>query len=271
MALESISDELEQQKCSPRPIFSMEPRRSLPTVLKKCRDPSRRSQKRQLVSPIRIRDELVLLGYEVAESTVAKYMVKHRKTEPSQSWKSFIANHMTKSAACDFFVVPTLTFDLLFCFVVLSHDRRRIMHVNVTSNPTAFWTARQVVEAFPFDLQPKFLHRDRDSIFGWEFQRCVESLGIEQVVSAPRSPWQNAFVERVIGTIRRECTDHIIPLSEAHLLRTLREYIDYYNAARTHQSLDGNAPEHSDSESVGDVVGAPVLGGLHHRYSRSAA
>jgi len=126
-----------------------------------------------------------------------------------------------------------------------------------------------MVEAFSFDLKPKYLHRD--SIFGWEFQRCVESLGIEQIVSAPRSPWRNAFVERVIGTIRRECTDHIIPLSEAHLRRVLREYVKYYNEARTHQSLDGNAPELRVVASVGEVVGAPVLGGLHHRYSRTAA
>ncbi|MFT5285040.1 MAG: putative transposase [Planctomycetota bacterium] len=231
----------------------------------------RMSQENVLWGAPRIRDELALLGHEVAESTVAKYMVKHRKTEPSQSWKSFIANHMTESAACDFFVVPTLTFDLLYCLVVLSHDRRRILHVNVTSNPTAIWTARQIVEAFPFDLKPKYLHRDRDSIFGWEFQRCVESLGIQQIVSAPRSPWQNAFVERVIGTIRRECTDHIIPLSEAHLLRTLREYVDYYNGVRTHQSLNGNAPDERKIETIGDVVETPVLGGLHHRYSRSAA
>ena len=148
----------------------------------------------------RIRDELALLGHDLAESTVAKYMVKRRNAEPSQSWKTFITNHMAESAACDFFVVPTLTFDFLYCFVVLSHDRRRILHVNVTANPTAAWTARQIVEAFPYDSVPKYLHRDRDSIFGWEFRRCVASLGIEQIVSAARSPWQNAFVERVIGT-----------------------------------------------------------------------
>ncbi|MFT5285033.1 MAG: transposase InsO family protein [Planctomycetota bacterium] len=231
----------------------------------------RLSQENVLWGAPRIHDELALLGHEVAESTVAKYMVKRRNTKPSQSWKAFITNHMSEAAACDFFVVPTLTFDSLYCFVVISHDRRRILHVNVTSNLTAAWTARQIVEAFPCDLTPKYLHRDRDSIFGWEFQRCVESLGIDQVVSAPRSPWQNAFVERVIGTIRRECTDQIIPLSEAHLLRTLREYVDYYNESRTHKSLDGNAPEHRDTESKGGVFGAPVLGGLHHRYSRSAA
>jgi len=231
----------------------------------------RLSQENMLWGAPRIRDELARLGHEVAESSVAKYMVKRRNTEPSQSWKSFIANHMAESAACDFFVVPTLAFDLLFCFVVLSHDRRRILHVNVTANPTAIWTARQLVEAFPFVSKPKYLHRDRDSIFGWEFQRCVESLGIEQIVSAPRSPWQNAFAERVIGTIRRECTDHIIPLSESHLRRVLLEYVEYYNEARTHQSLYGNAPEPRAVASMGDVVGAPVLGGLHHRYSRTAA
>ena len=231
----------------------------------------RMSQENVLWGAPRIRDELALLGHEVAESTVAKYMVKHRNSEPSQGWKAFISIHMAESAACDFFVVPTLTFDLLFCFVVLSHDRRRILHVNVTANPSAAWTARQILEACSYASALKYLHRYRDSIFGWEFQRCVDSLGVEQIVSAPRSPCQNAFAGRVIETIRRGRADHLIALSEAHLRRVLREYVDYYSVARTHQSLDGNAPVARDVASVGNVVGSPVLGGLQHWYSRTAA
>ncbi len=231
----------------------------------------RMSQDNVLWGAPRIRDELALLGHEVAKSTVAKYMVNHRKCTPSQSWKTFLSNHMPVTAACDFFVVPTLTFNLLYAFVVLSHDRRRILHVNVTANPTAKWTGRQIIEAFPNDSVPKYLLRDRDGIYGWEFERCVAALGIEQVMSAPRSPWQNPFVERVIGSIRRECTDHIVPLNEKHLLRTLREYVVYYNESRTHQSLDGDAPVRRDVESTGTAISKSVLGGLHQPYSRTAA
>ncbi|MFT4540939.1 MAG: putative transposase [Planctomycetota bacterium] len=219
----------------------------------------------------RIAAELALLGHEVAESTVAKYMVRHRPSQPDQTWKTFLHNHMAETAACDFFVVPTVTFQVLYCFVVMSLDRRRILHVNVTNHPTAEWTARQLVEAFPGDgWTPRYLQRDRDKVFGWAFRQKVKSLGIEELISAPRSPWQNAFVERVIGTLRRECTDHIIPLSEKHLLRTLREFIAYYNESRTHYSLDGNAPIEREVQARGEVTAKPVLGGLHHRYSRAA-
>jgi putative transposase len=219
----------------------------------------------------RICDELALLGHDVAQSTVAKYMVKGKDRVSSQTWKSFLANHMDVTAACDFFVVPTLTFNLLYVFVVLSHDRRRILHVNVTANPTAEWTGRQLLEAFPYDSSPKYLVRDNDKIYGEEFTDKVEALGIEEVPTAPKSPWQNPYCERVIGSIRRECLDHIIPLNEAHLRRVLGEYVGYYNLARSHQALDGNAPEPRATETVGGVVATPVLGGLHHRYSRSAA
>jgi transposase InsO family protein len=218
----------------------------------------------------RVTDELALLGHELAEATVAKYMVKHRKDGPSQTWRTFIQNHLHETAACDFFTVPTATFKVLYCFVVLSLDRRRILHVNVTSHPTAVWTARQLLEAFPVDRAPRFLMRDRDSIYGWEFARAIRSLGINEVISAPRSPWQNPFVERVIGSVRRECTDHIIPMGESHLRRVLSEYVAYYNESRTHQSLGGNTPEPRSVQSVGQVIAEPVLGGLHHRYSRAA-
>ena len=217
-----------------------------------------------------IRNELALLGHDIAESTVAKYMVRHRPERPTQTWRTFIKNHMQSSAACDFFTVPTLTFQVLYVFVVLSHDRRRILHINVTKNPSAEWTAQQIVEAFPYGEEPRFLHRDRDAIFNKIFRDKVKALGIEEVISAKKSPWQNCFVERVIGSIRRECTDHVIALNERHLLKTVREYADYYNAERTHLSLDGNAPLARDTEAQGDLVSEPVLGGLHHRYRRAA-
>ena len=219
----------------------------------------------------RIVDELALLGDSVAESTVAKYMIKHRPVDAGQSWRTFLANHMAVTAACDFFVVPTLTFKLLYGFVVLSHDRRSILHVNVTDHPTTEWTARQLLEAFPFQAVPKYLVRDRDSIYGWAFRNQVKALGVKEVLIARRSPWQNPFVERVIGSIRRECLDHMVPFSEQHLLRILREYVEYYNTSRVHQSLDGNAPIPRRQGTVGgDVVAEPVLGGLHHVYRRAA-
>jgi len=219
----------------------------------------------------RIQSELALLGHKVAKSTVERYMVRRPK-EPSQTWKTFLPNHMGMSAACDFFVVPSITFKMLFCFVVMSHDRRRILHVNVTKHPTAEWTAQQLVEAFPGDQSmPRFLFRDRDGIYGSVFRRRARLLGLKEVVSAPKSPWQNPFVERLVGSIRRECTDHVVALGARHLLRVLREYQTYHNGVRPHLSLDGNAPTPRDVESGdGDIVAMPVLGGLHHRYSRAA-
>jgi transposase InsO family protein len=222
----------------------------------------------------RIQAELKLLGHDVAESTVAKYIPQRRRDgTPSQSWRTFLKNHISKSAACDFFAVPTATFRMLFCFVILSHDRRKIVHFNVTSAPTAEWTARQLAAAFPGDgTEPKYLLRDRDSIYDERFRRQVKAMGIEEVVSAPRSPWQNPFAERVIGTLRRDCLDHVIVLGERHLLAILRKYVSYYHEARPHSSLDGNLPIPREVEPPpnGRVVAEPVLGGLHHRYRRAA-
>ena len=220
-----------------------------------------------------IRDELALHGHDVAASTVARYMEKHRSPDRARCWRTFIRNHMPVTAACDFFVVPTLTFKLLYGFVVLSHDRRRIVHVGVTVHPTAEWTARQVTEAFPGDgTEPRLLLRDRDSIYGDAFIRQVHAMGIRQLVTAHKSPWQNGYAERVIGSIRRECLDHIIPMGQRHLLRTLQEYARYYNESRTHRSLDGNAPvprPRAAAPAV-ELVAEPVLGGLHHRYRGAA-
>tara|TARA_R110002126_G_scaffold4409_42_gene23320 strand:- start:21 stop:656 length:636 start_codon:yes stop_codon:yes gene_type:complete len=210
-----------------------------------------------------------LLGHDVAESTVAKCTTKARPGS-SQSWKTFIRNHIHETAACDFFTVPSVRFRVLYVFVILSLDRRRIRHVNVTSNPTAEWTARQLFEAFPGDLRmPRFLMRDRDSINGWEVDQALKAMKLRSVMSSAHSPWQNPYAERVIGTLRRECTDHVIPWGEEHLRRLLSEYVRYYNEARTHQGLDGDAPEGRVVKCNGDLMGEPVLGGLHQRY-RSA-
>ena len=219
----------------------------------------------------RIRSELRLLGYTVAKATVDRYRIRHRKP-PSQTWRSFLDNHVRDIVAVDFFTVPTATFRVLFTFVVLRHDRRRVVHFNVTAHPTAEWTAQQIVEAFPEDHAPRFLIRDRDSIYGAFFQERVKHMGIEQVVTTYRSPWQSPYVERLIGSIRRECLNHFIVLNERHLLRILRAYFDYYNYARAHLSLDQNSPFEREVEppDLGKILAIPQVGGLHHRYRRAA-
>jgi putative transposase len=168
--------------------------------------------------------------------------------------------------------VPTLTFRLLFVFVVLRHHRRELIHVNVTDHPTALWTARQIVEAFPDDTAPRYLLRDRDGTYGEEFVRQVMRLGIREVLTTPRAPWQNPLVERLIGSIRRECLDHVLILNEAHLRRVLSGYITYYNTTRPHQALDNHCPRPREVEppALGRVVAIPQVFGLHHRYTRVA-
>ena len=219
----------------------------------------------------RIQSELMLLGYAVDQSTVAKYMCRHRKP-PSQTWRTFLHNHIDVIAAIDFFVVTTARFSVLYCFIVLRHDRRRVVYFNVTRHLTAQWTAQQVVEAFPNDEAPRFLLRDRDSIYGHHFENRIRNMGIEEVVIAPRSPWKNPLVERLIGSIRRECLDHVVVLNEAHLRRILNAYFAYYHESRTHLSLDRNAPVPRKIEppSQGRVIAIPQVGGLHHRYTRAA-
>lgn len=165
-----------------------------------------------------------MLGIDVSESTVAKYMIRHRKP-PSQSWRKFLNNHASDFASVDFFTVPTATFRVLYVFVILKHDQREVVHFNITQNPTAQWTAQQLVEAFPFDPPPRYLLRDRDAIYGERFRRRVKRLGVEEVITAPRSPWQNPYVERLIGSIRHECLNHVIVLNEGHLRRQLQQYL----------------------------------------------
>jgi hypothetical protein len=219
----------------------------------------------------RIRSELLLLGHDVAEQTVAKYMVRLRKP-PSQTWRTFLDNHVLDIAACDFFTVPTATFRVLYVFIVLRHDRRQVVHFNITTNPYAQWTAQQIINAFPYEEAPRFLLRDRDGIYGDYFKDRMKSMGIEEVPTAPRSPWQNPYAERIIGSIRRECLNHLIVLSEVHLKRILTLYFEYYHDSRPHLSLHRNSPSAREVElpCQGKVVSIPQVGGLHHRYSRAA-
>ena len=219
----------------------------------------------------RILSELLVLGFDVAESTVSRYMSQARKP-PSQTWRTFLANHVSEIAAIDFFTVPTATFRVLYCFVVMSHDRRKILHFNVTDQSTAQWTALQVVQAFPWDAAPRFLPRDRDGTYGHHFQDRVANLGVEEVLTAPRSPWQNPMCERLIGSIRRECLDHVIVLNEGHLRRVMASYVDYYTHSRLHLSLDRDAPvpRRHAAVSEGEIIAIPQVGGLHHRYERCA-
>jgi transposase InsO family protein len=220
----------------------------------------------------RIHGELLRLGIEVTELTVAKYMVRRQKP-PSQTWRTFLDNHVRNMVSVDFFTVPTVRFQILYVFLVLAHDRRRILHLGVTQHPSAEWTAQQLREAFPWDTAPRYLLRDRDKIFGQEFVDQVKAQGIKQVLSAPRSPWQRAYVERLIGSIRRECLDHVIVLGERSLRQHLSAYADYYHRWRTHLALAKDAPEPRRTQPPidGCVLEIPELGGLHHHYERRAA
>lgn len=220
----------------------------------------------------RIHGELLKLGFTVSQSTVAKYLGR-RDGSPSQTWRTFLANHVSQLASIDFFTVPTATFRVLFVFVVLSHDRRRVIHLNVTAHSTPAWTAQQLREAWPWDTAPRFVIRDRDGIYGPELHDVTHAMDVEEVPTAPRSPWQNPFVERVIGSLRRECLDHIIVWNERSLRRSLKQYLAYYHEFRTHLSLDKDAPvpRAVQPSTGGTIVQVPHLGGLHHHYERRAA
>jgi putative transposase len=243
-----------------------------PPIQRELRDLIRRmSRENPLWGAPRILSELLLLGYQAAERTVAKYMVRTRKP-PSQTWRTFLANHVPDIAACDFFTVPTVTFRVLYVFIVLCHDRRRVVHFNVTDHPYAEWAAQQIIDAFPYEEAPRFLLRDRDGIYGDYFKNRVKGMGIEEVPIAPHSPWQNPFCERLVGSIRRDCLDHVMVLNEGHLRRILKSYFQYYHEARAHLSLERNSPIPREVEpaSHGKVVALPQVGGLHHRYARAA-
>jgi transposase InsO family protein len=220
----------------------------------------------------RIHGELLKLGINIGETSVSKYLVRNRKP-PSQTWRTFLDNHLSSLVSADFFTVPTIRFQILYVFIVLAHERRRIVHVAVTAHPTAEWAAHQLREAFPWDTAPQYLLRDRDRIFGHEFVEQVKAMGIKQVLSTPRSPWERAYVERVIGTIRRECLDHVIVFNERSLHRHLKTFATYYHRSRTHLALQKDAPDPRPVQppEAGAVISIPEVGGLHHRYERRAA
>ena len=220
----------------------------------------------------RIRDELAKLGLQASTATIRKYRPKSRR-RPSQSWWTFLQNHAGAMAAIDFFVVPAITFRLLYVMIVITHERRKVIHFNITEAPTAEWTAQQVVNAFPYDTAPKYLLRDRDSSYGSVFVKRVEGMGIKQKMIAPRSPWQSPYVERLIGSIRRECLDRVIVLHERQLRQILEQFLAYYHQVRPHRSLahDSPIPRPVQLSDRGKVIEMRLVGGLHHHYLRQAA
>ena len=244
-----------------------------PVVSKEVRELIRMmSRENPIWGAPKIHGELLKLGIEIGETSVSKYMVRRRRP-PSQTWRTFLENHVKSMVSIDFFTVPTIGFQVLYVFLILAHERRRIVHFGVTAHPTAEWTAQQLCEAFRWESAPRYLLRDRDRIFGKEFVDQVKAMGIKQVLSAPGSPWQRAYVERVIGTIRRECLDHMIVVNERCLYRHLKSFVDYYHRSRTHLALEKDSPEPRPIQppDAGRIISIPEVGGLHHRYERRAA
>jgi putative transposase len=243
-----------------------------PEIDDKVRDLVRRlARENPLWGAPRIHSELLKLGIIVGETTVAKYMPKHPKP-PSVTWRAFLRNQSL--VACDFFTVPTLTFGVLYVLVVIRHLDRRLLHLRVTSNPTSAWTAQQMRQAFPFDEAPNYLLRDNDSIYGEQFSRTLKNMGITEVRTAKGSPWQNPFAERLIGSIRRECLDHVIVLGRRHVQKVLETYQSYYNESRCHLGLGKDSPQPREVEPPemgAEIIAIPQVGGLHHRYTRRAA
>jgi len=215
----------------------------------------------------RIHGELLKLGIDVGQTTVAKYMVRHRRP-PSQGWRTFLQNHADGIASIDLFVVPTASFRLLYGFIMLRHRRRQILSFGVTAHPTAAWIARQIMEACGWERAPRYIIRDRDGVYGEVFSRRLRAMGIRDRPASPRSPWQNAYAERLIGSIRRECLDHVVVFGERHLRRVLESYAAYYTDLRTHLSLNKDAPVSRPVHAVGRIVSQPILAGLHHHYVR---
>ncbi len=223
----------------------------------------------------RIDGELKMLGFDISERTVLRWMQKApRNPEPAKRWAVFLSNHREAIAAMDFFTVPTLTFGVLTCFFVIDHNRRRILHFNVTRNPTSAWVSQQLREAFPYDTAPKYLIHDRDAIFNAEVMETVKTIGIKSVRTSFKSPWQNGIAERFVGCCRRDLLDHVIVLNERHFKRLMRDYVRYFHEDRTHLSLAKHTPagrvmESSPAPSC-RVMAMPRLGGLHHRYQLAA-
>jgi transposase InsO family protein len=220
----------------------------------------------------RIHGELLKTGIDIAQSTAAKYMIRRRgpPSLPAPNWRAFLRNHTAHIAAIDLFVVPTIGFKLLYALVILRLERRWLVWTNVTANPTAEWIARQITEAFPWDDAPRYLIRDRDRSYGAVVTRRLRAMGIRDRPITPRSPWQNGHVERLIGSIRRECLDHVVAFGERHLRHLLANYATYYNAVRTHLALDKDAPFHRPAQTIGRIASVTWLGGLHRQYVRMA-
>ena len=215
----------------------------------------------------RIHGELLKLGIDVGQTTVAKYMPKRRRP-PSQGWRTFLHNHADGIASMDLFVVPTISFRLLYGLLILQHGRRQILCLGVTAHPTAEWIARQLTETFGWEAAPRYIVRDRDAVYGDIFTRRLHAMGIRDRPTAARSPWQNGYAERLIGSIRRDCLDHVVVFGERHLRHLLESYQRYYNEARTHLSLSKDAPVSRAVQTVGSIIAKPLLRGLHHQYVR---
>jgi putative transposase len=220
----------------------------------------------------RIHGELLMLGFNISERTVSRWMKRAlRDPEPAKRWLAFLRNHREALAAMDFFTVPTITFGVLYCFFVISHDRRRILHFNVTKHPASTWIVQQLREAFPFESVSRFLLFDRDAKYGLEVPVAIRSLTMSPVRTSFESPWQNGVAEHWVGSCRRDLLDHIIAVNEGHLKRLLSEYVRYYHEDRTHLGLGKGTPnDRIRSTATGRVLSHKRLGGLHHRYDRAA-
>jgi len=219
----------------------------------------------------RIHGELLMLGFDISERSVSRWMKRApRDPEPGRRWLAFLRNHREAIAAMDFFTVPTITFGLLYCLFVIHHDRRRILHFNITRHPTSHWIVHQLRESFPYESAPNFLIFDRDAKYGLEVLAAIRFMKITRIQTSFRSPWQNGVAERWVGSCRRELLDHVIALNERHLKRLLSDYVRYYHEDRTHLGLDKETPDYRTcSASMGSVISWPRLGGLHHRYDRA--
>ncbi|TSA30731.1 MAG: integrase [Ignavibacteriales bacterium] len=219
----------------------------------------------------RIHGEIMKLGFDISESTVMRYVTKKNGRTSGQRWKIFLKNHSAEIVSIDFLTVPTYNFKLMYVLIFLSHERRRIIHFNVSSHPTSEWSTQQLKNALYDSDSPKFLIRDRDTKFGSLFSQTVSDCGIREIVTAYRSPWQNGYCERVIGSIRREFLDHVIVINENHLRKLLKEYFHYYNYQRTHLGLEKDSPESRPVQVIGKIEKMAVANGLHNYYYRKAA
>jgi transposase InsO family protein len=228
------------------------------------------SRENRLWGTERIRGELLKLGIVVSNRSIRRYRWRGPRRPPSQTWRTFLRNHAHHLWAADLFTVPTLTFKTLYVLVFIAHGRRELVHVNVTANPTATWVWRQLIEATPWGQKPRHLLRDRDAVYGRDFRRRARQLGIDAVPAPSRSPRATAIAERVIGTLRRECLDHLIVLDEQHLRSVLAEFVHYYNAERPHRTLGLQVPEPRPPQTSGPIRSRTVLNGLHHTYERVA-